>query len=264
MLLTFLGTGTSHGVPSLDCMLNDFKCPSGVCQKALTDASYRRTRASVLLQTPDFSLLIDTSQDFRQQMLANQVKRIDAVLFTHGHADHIYGLPDIRSYCRHERQDIDVYGSPETLAILKASFGYIFNPPPDYVGGGIPALWCRELVAPKRIGGVLVTPIPVEHGNFAGVQGYRLDNIAYLPDVKSIPPNSLDLLGGLDLLVLNCLRHRPHGSHLALTESVAFARQLRPRQCLLTHMAHDIDYRIEEERLPKWIRFAYDGQTIQV
>jgi phosphoribosyl 1,2-cyclic phosphate phosphodiesterase len=265
MRITMLGTGTSHGVPSIDCMLDDYqRCPQQVCRKALTDPAYCRTRASIHVQTPQVAILIDTSQDFRQQMLANRIERIDAVLYTHGHADHIYGLPDIRSYCHRHGGPIDIYGSPESLAIIQSSFAYAFCPPHDYVGGGIPALACHPLVAPQRLGDCHITPVLVVHGNLEQALGYRLNDIAYLPDVKSIPDDSMALLGGLDLLILNCLRLRPHDSHLSLAESVAYAERLAPKRCYLTHLAHDIDYLVEQQHLPPWLRFARDGLVLEV
>ena len=264
MRVTFLGTGTSHGVPTIDCMLEGYAhCPQRVCEKAASDPRYRRTRASILVESNGVSLLIDTSQDFRQQMLDNHVQRIDAVLYTHGHADHIYGLPDIRSYCRHQEDAMDIYGSQETLDILRAAFDYIFHPP-VYVGGGIPRLRPHALSVPGDVCGLEVTPLPVQHGPLCGCQGYRLGGMAYIPDVKVIPPESLESLRDLDLLILNCLRIRPHSSHLSLAESMAYVEQLRPRQCLFTHMTHDIDYALEERNLPPWIRFAYDGLVVEL
>jgi phosphoribosyl 1,2-cyclic phosphate phosphodiesterase len=262
--ITLLGTGTSHGVPTLDCMLDDYaRCPYGVCRKALSDPRYRRSRASALVEHEGAALLLDTSQDFRQQMLDQRVRRISAVLYTHGHADHIYGLPDIRSYCYHQGAAMPVYGSPETLATIQGAFDYIFHPP-AFVGGGIPTLELHPLEAPTIICGITVTPIPVEHGPLHGCQGYRLNDLAYIPDVKAIPPVSLELLRDLELLVLNCLRLRPHGSHLCLEESLAYVEQLRPKRCLLTHMTHDIDYQREEPRLPAHVRFAYDGLVVEI
>jgi phosphoribosyl 1,2-cyclic phosphate phosphodiesterase len=263
MRVTFLGTGTSHGVPTIDCMLSHHaRCPAGVCLKAEADPRYRRTRASIVVETDGVALLIDTSQDFRQQVLRSRVRRIDAVLYTHGHADHIYGLPDIRSYCRQQGHAIDVYGSQETLDVLYRAFEYIFCPP-AYVGGGIPQLHTHLLEAPLEVLGQRIVPVPVEHGVLLGCQGYRIADMAYLPDVKVIPPASLALLDDLDLLILNCLRLRPHGSHLCLSESLAYAEQLGPRRCLFTHMTHDIDYQVEARHLPEWVRFAYDGQVVE-
>jgi len=264
MRITFLGTGTSHGVPSIDCMLDGYAhCPHQVCLKAQTDRRYRRTRASILVQAGEVSLLFDTSQDFRVQMLEHRVQRIDAVCYTHGHADHIYGLPDIRSYCRHQGGAIDIYGAQETLDVLHEAFAYVFHPPAD-VGGGIPALSPHVVDGPIRWNGLDITPVPVEHGPLRGCLGYRVGGMAYIPDVKAIPPRSLELLRGLDLLILNCLRRRPHSSHLSLEESLAYAAQLAPRRCLFTHMTHEIDGFLEEAGLPPGVGFAHDGLIVEV
>lgn len=263
MRVTLLGTGTSHGVPSLDCMIEDYaRCPHQVCLKAEVNPRYRRTRCSILVEVGGLNLLVDTSQDFRQQMLANRVRRLDVVLFTHAHADHIYGLPDIRSYSRGGKV-IPIYGSSPTLRALEQSFEYIFHPP-SFVGGGIPQLAPHILEGPTSVEGVEVIPIPVEHGNAEGCQGYRIGGLAYLPDVKVIPERSLSLLEGLDLLILNCLRPRPHISHLSLEESLAYVERLGPSRCLFTHMTHDMDYEEVEPSLPKSVRLAYDGLVVEV
>ena len=264
MRIILLGTGTSHGVPTIDCMLDNYlHCPNDVCRKAESDPRYRRTRASILVEINGKSLLIDTSQDFRQQMLANHVRRIDVVLYTHGHADHIYGLPDIRSYCRQQNDAIDIYGSQETLGIIQQAFNYIFHPP-AFVGGGIPRLRPHVLDAPAGLDGdgVVITPIPVTHGSLAGCQGHRIGNMAYIPDAKQIPLESMYLLQDLDVLIINCLRITPHASHLSLSENLAIAHRLCPKRCLFTHMTHDIDFEVEERSLPQWVRFAYDGQVV--
>ena len=263
MRVTMLGTGTSHGVPMLDCMLNDYaRCPHQVCRKARDDARYRRTRASILMDTGRSHILVDTSQDFRQQMLANEVRRIDAVVYTHCHADHIYGLPDIRSYCRRQGGAIPVYGSSETLDYIRGAFDYIFNPP-EFLGGGIPSIETHILDRAMVVAGVMVTPVPVEHGPLKGCFGVRIGDTAYIPDAKRIPEGSLALLRGLDLLILNCLRLRPHGSNLSLEESLAYVRMLSPRRALLTHMSHEIDEDIEGKLLPPEVAFARDGQVVE-
>jgi len=277
MRLTFLGTGTSHGVPTIDCMLDDYAhCPRDVCRKALTDRRHRRLRASIWVETEGLSFLIDTSQDFRQQVLEQRVGRIDAVLYTHGHADHIYGLPDIRSFCRVQGHALDVYGSAETVRILRASFSYVFYPP-EMVGGGIPSL--EDHVLSQHLAGVYdpvivsspsaglsveVQPVGVVHGPLSGCVGYRVGDMAYLPDVHEIPEVSLALLCGLDLLVINCLRFRPHATHLSLSQTLDYVARLAPRRCLLTHMAHDIDYQIDSAELPEGVAFAYDGQVVEL
>lgn len=264
MRITFLGTGTSHGVPALDCMLENYRrCPHGLCRRAQTDRRLARTRASIAVETGEGVLLIDTSQDFRQQMLESRLSRIDAVLFTHTHADHVQGLPDIRSYCRRRDDPIAIYGSAETLAELCNSFRYVFVPPGNYVGGGVPTLAPRVFAGPRRILGLAVTPVPVEHGPLDGCLGYRLDDVAYIPDVKRIPAASRALLAGLDLLILNCLRPYAHPTHLSLEESLDYVAALSPRRCLLTHMTHNIDPAVHGRLLPKSVAFAYDGLVVQ-
>lgn len=264
MRVTILGSGTSHGVPTIDCMIDDYAhCPMQVCRKAASDPRYRRTRSSLLLEWPEATILVDTSQDFYTQMLRQRVKRIDAVLYTHAHADHIYGLPDIRSYCRAQKGSVDVYGSDETLGALRAAFGYVFEPP-ENVGGGIPALETHVLTGPTEVAGHTIIPVPVAHGPLQGCQGYRVDGVAYLPDVQSIPPASLELLQGLDLLILNCLRLRPHATHLSLEQSVAYVEALAPRRALFTHMTHDIDPEVHAALLPAGASFAFDGLVLNV
>jgi phosphoribosyl 1,2-cyclic phosphate phosphodiesterase len=264
MRITLLGTGTSHGVPMLDCTITDYAgCPRGVCRKALTDPRHRRTRASLLVQAGAGTILIDTSQDFREQMLAHRVQRIDAVLYTHGHADHIFGLPDIRSYSHRQKHPMDIYGSRETLETLEKTFDYAFHHG-DYVGGGVPSLTPHCLEDHVALDGLDTLALPVTHGNLRGCQGYRLGDMAYIPDAKTIPDETLARLQGLDLLILNCLRLTPHAGHLSLEESLAYARQIAPRRCLFTHMAHDIDYENDTALLPDWASFAYDGQVISL
>jgi phosphoribosyl 1,2-cyclic phosphate phosphodiesterase len=259
MRITFLGTGTSHGVPSIDCMMRQYaNCPHQVCLKAAQNPRHRRLRASIYIEVGERGLLVDTSQDFREQMLQAHITHIDAILYTHGHADHIYGLPDTRSYSHQANAPLQIYGSTETLGILRHSFEYVFRPP-EFVGGGIPVLAPHELNGSKVIEGQLVQAVHVEHGPLGGCQGYRLGKMAYIPDVHCIPTDSLELLQGLDLLILNCLRPRPHSSHLTLAESLAYVERLQPRQTLFTHMTHDIDYEFEEPNLPANVRFAYDG-----
>lgn len=262
MRVTLLGTGTSHGVPMLDCMLNNYaRCPHMVCLKARTDARYRRTRASILVEAGGASILVDTSQDFREQMLANTVRRIDAVIYTHGHADHMYGLADIRSYCRHQAGPIPLYGSAETLDGIRRAFDYVFDPPAE-LGGGIPTVQTHVLEDPMRVAGVVVTPVPVEHGSLNGCIGVRMGDMAYIPDVKRIPEPSMALLQGLDLLIINCLRLRPHSSHLTLEESLRYIKDLQPRRALLTHLSHDIDADVEGWLLPSGVAFARDGLVV--
>lgn len=264
MRITFLGTGTSHGVPSIDCMRQGYQnCLHGVCLKAALNPRHRRTRSSITIEQGGRRLLIDTSQDFREQVLREAITRIDAIFYTHGHADHIFGLPDTRSYTHPNDPPLPIYASRETLATLRHTFSYVFQPR-SFTGGGIPLLEAHVISRPARIAGFDVTPIPVEHGPLLGCLGYRIGNMAYIPDVHTIPSASLALLRDLDLLIINCLRPRPHANHLALAESLHYVELIAPRRTLLTHMTHDIDYELEEPALPAAIRFAHDGLQVSV
>ncbi len=264
--LTFLGTGTSHGVPAIDCMLTDYAaCPQGVCRAAQSDPRHNRTRCSVLIETASRAILIDTSLDFRAQMLANRVRQIDAVLFTHSHADHIGGLADIRSYCP-PGQPLPIYGSQETITALMQRFDYIFNPPPIR-GGGIPELKPHVIKAgePFSLWGQAVIAGGVEHGSARECLGYRVGPVAYVPDVKVMPPETKEIMRGAHVLILNTLRRAPeHPTHLTLDASIALAQELKPQQCYFTHMSHDIHYVLDRRGLPPNMDFAYDGLRLEI
>jgi|WetSurMetagenome_2_1015567.scaffolds.fasta_scaffold00226_15 phosphoribosyl 1,2-cyclic phosphate phosphodiesterase len=265
MKVTFLGTGTSHGVPSLDCMLGNFgPCPKGVCLRSLTDAKHARTRSSLLVECAGKRVLVDVSPDFRQQALREKIPSLDAVLITHSHADHIGGVPDIRSYTARRAEPLPFYGSGESMAAIRAFFPYIFDPD-AFVGGGIPRISTNAIDAGFELFGLRISPFAVEHAGLKGCFGYRVNDMAYFPDVKFLPREARAGLSGLDLLVLNCLREtREHGSHLTLGQSMALARELRPRQCRFIHMSHDIDYETDGPKLDSWMAFAYDGLTIEI
>ena len=266
MRLTFLGTGTSHGVPSIDCMLANYAdCPQGVCQAAQHDLRHNRTRCSILVEIADWAILIDTSLDFRAQTLAQRVRRIDAVLFTHSHADHIGGLPDTRSYCP-PGHPLPIYGSQETMAALTRRFDYIFDPP-EIKGGGIPELAAHVIKPgePFSLFGIPVTPVQVEHGSARECLGYRLGAVAYVPDVKVMPDQAKSVLSGAEVLILNALRRAPeHPTHLTLAESIALAQELQPKVCYFTHMSHDIHYVHDRVGLPANMDFAYDGLKLEI
>ncbi|MEM7348492.1 MAG: MBL fold metallo-hydrolase, partial [Chloroflexota bacterium] len=210
--------------------------------------------------------LIDVTPDFRQQMLNHQVKKIDAVLLTHHHSDHIQGFPDIRSYCQ-QGNPLDVYGPAETIDLLKQRFDYIFNPPP-IIAGGIPDLTPHSKRAGERfeVCGLEITPGFVEHGSVQECFGYRLgDKIGYIPDVKVMPEETKALFQDLDILILNMLRRAPeHSTHLTLAQSVALAKELNPKQCYFVHMSHDIHYEKDQQALPPQMMFTYDGLQVKV
>ncbi|MFQ5559289.1 MAG: MBL fold metallo-hydrolase, partial [Nitrospinota bacterium] len=235
--------------------------PHSYCSDPDADPKHIRTRASILIETNDLSLLVDTSMDFRQQMLASRVKRVDAVLFTHSHADHIFGLPDIRSYSYRQGSPIDIYGSKETIETVRRSFEYIFSPP-SMKGGGIAEISPHIVDKPFKVGGVPILPIPVIHGSLTGCIGFRIGTMAYIPDAKKIPHASMEMLTGLDILILDALKKSEHSTHLSIDESVRIAQKLNPQRTFFTHMSHDVNYLEEEALLPKSIRFAYDTLKI--
>lgn len=263
MKVTFLGTGTSHGVPSLDCMINDYKdCPHDVCKASINDPKHRRTRSSILIETNGKNLLIDVSADFRYQALRESIKRIDAVLLTHSHADHIGGIPDIRSYT--VKQALPFYGSHETITAVKNTFRYIFDDS-TFIGGGIPHIDTHIIDKDFSLFGEQIIPIKVSHGTLAGAYGYRINSLGYIPDLKSIDEKELQKLKGIDTLILNCLRIKPlHSTHLTLAESIDLARQISPRRCYFIHLCHDIHYELDSLTLDSWMYFSYDRLKITV
>ena len=263
MIITFLGTGTSHGVPPIDCMLQGYaSCPGGVCRASLDDPLHRRTRSSLLVEWEGAAVLIDIGPDFRAQALRENIRRIDAVLVTHGHADHIYGIPDIRSYTL--RQPMPFYGSRESMERIRSTFPYVFDSA-ALQGGGIPRITTAGVEGPFTLFGKTITPIRVDHLALDGCFGYRIGPVCYIPDMKAIASGELEKCAGTRLLIVNCLRKGPrHGSHLTLDESIALARRVAPRQCYFIHMSHDIHYQIDRKTLDPWMDFSWDGLKVDV
>jgi phosphoribosyl 1,2-cyclic phosphate phosphodiesterase len=263
--ITFLGTGTSHGVPVVDCMMSDYSiCPKGVCKEAENDPKHNRGRSSILVEFEGKSILIDVSSDFREQVLREKVKKIDAVLLTHKHADHITGLPDIRSYSRVVDGALPIYGSSETIDAISQSFSYIFDPK-TFVGGGIPELKREIISSPVNIFGVQFIPLPVVHGGCSGCFGYRFGDTAYIPDVKEIPQETMDLLEGVETLIIDTLRiDKPHSTHLILPEAVEIAQKIGAKKVWFTHLCHGIHYKNDKKILNKNMDFAFDGLKLEV
>ena len=248
--LVVLGSGTSHGVPMIAC-----DCP--VCTSA--HPRNKRTRCSVLLRHGGYHLLVDTAVDFRQQALREDIRRIDAVLFTHAHADHVFGLDDLRRYNYSQEEPIPIYSRRDVLDELRRIFAYIFEP--RQKGGGVPRIVLSELDGPMQMGPFLVQPIPVFHGRLE-ILAFRFGNLAYATDVSRIPPAGMEALTGLDTLILDALRFEPHPTHFNLDQAVAVVELLKPRQAYFTHIAHNFDHDTVNASLPPHIQLAYDGLRI--
>jgi len=245
--VTLLGTGTSTGVPVPACSCD--VCCSNVPQN-------QRTRCSLLLTYAGRNILIDTATDLRQQALREKLDTIDAVLYTHTHADHIHGIDDLRPFNKRDAGPIPVYADSAAIAAMRQNFAYIFAPPQQHLYRPRLAAW--TIGGRFSLFGLPITPIPLLHGNGTAL-GYRIGPLAYLTDCSAIPPASLALLAGLELLIIDALRFRPHAAHFHVAAAVAMAEKIGASQTLLTHLSHEVDYRLHGAGLPEGIRFAYDG-----
>lgn len=252
MRVTFLGTGTSHGVPVIAC-----EC--SVCQSK--DPRNHRTRTSCWVEIDGLSLVIDTGPEFRLQALANGLRWVDAVLFTHSHADHIFGLDDIRRFNWLRGGAIPCYGLAETLKDIRRVYQYVFEE--TQVGGGKPMIELIPINGDFEVRGVLIKPLLVYHGRLP-VLGYRLRNFAWVTDVNYIPPETLARLKGVEILVLGALRPKPHPTHFSIPEAVAMAQKIGARQTYLVHMTHDVDHETTNRSLPPEVQLAYDGLQLDL
>jgi phosphoribosyl 1,2-cyclic phosphate phosphodiesterase len=250
--VTFLGTGTSTGVPSISCSCE-------VCTSE--NPRDKRLRPSVHLAWEGASVLIDTSTDLRQQALRHAIRRVDAVLYTHAHADHILGMDDLRIYNWRQRAPVPLYGSAETFAALRKTFWYVFEDVQR--GGGLPAVDLNVIDGPFELLGRMIVPVPVTHGSLP-VLGFRIGRFAYLTDLNEIPESSYSRLEDLDVLVLDALRRTPHPTHLSLEESIREAVRIGARKTLFTHIAHDLLHERITRELPETIDLAYDGMVIEL
>jgi phosphoribosyl 1,2-cyclic phosphate phosphodiesterase len=246
--IVLLGTGTSTGIPVVGC-----RCR--VCRSS--DRRNRRTRCSALLSCGGHNLLIDTATDLRQQALRENIEHIDAVLYTHCHADHVHGIDDLRGFNQRGSAPIPLYAAPETLTSLRRNFSYIFDQ--RQPSGYVPRLTLHPIEGAMTLFGLEVIPVPLHHGA-QGATGYRCGPFAYLTDCNRIPASSLALLDGLQLLVLDGLRFKPHPTHFNIPEAVAIAQAIGAKQTLLTHLSHDVDHFSADADLPAGINLAYDGQ----
>lgn len=252
MEIVFLGTGSSMGTPVIGC-----DCP--VCRSG--DPRNQRSRASLFVRAGDRHLLIDAGPDLRNQMLREGIRRVDAVLITHIHADHVNGIDDLRGFNYIQKNVIPCYGDAHTIANIKARFAYCFSgPDADWTK---PSLSAHVMDDTLNWQNVRITPVPVLHGRLP-ILAYRINDVAYLTDLKTISEDSLRCLENLEVLVLDCLRYQEHPTHLSLEEAVALAGRIKARQTYFTHMTHDIDYNELKYRLPAGVQLAYDGLRVRV
>jgi phosphoribosyl 1,2-cyclic phosphate phosphodiesterase len=251
--ITVLGSGTSSGVPTIGCTCD-------VCHS--TDPRDKRLRPSILIQRGDVNVVIDSTPDFRAQVLRAGIDHLDAVVYTHAHADHIFGLDDIRPFNFRQKAHIPIYAHEPTFRVIRRVFDYVFD------------IRERHTTVPKidvhivgeetfDVCGLQFEPIPLLHGESA-IHGYRIGNVAYLTDHSAIPESSLERLRSLDVLFLDALRHKWHPTHSTVEQSVATALALAPKRTFFTHMCHDLSHADTEASLPSGIFLAYDGMTIEV
>jgi phosphoribosyl 1,2-cyclic phosphate phosphodiesterase len=253
MKVTFLGTGTSHGIPMIACN----------CKVCTSDnLKNKRMRTSVLVSSNGYNILIDAPPELRLQCIKNNVTRLDAVLITHPHADHIFGLDDIRRFNIVQRMDMPIYGTSSTLGTIRNVFAYVFNGEQDK-GGFKPRFSLNTINGNFKIGELSIVPVEAIHGN-GQVTGYRFDTFAYITDTSEIPANSLEKLKGLDVLVLGALRYIPHAKHFNIEQALYTVEQLKPRKTYFTHMCHDIEHEEANRKLPADVEFAFDGLVVEL
>jgi len=253
MKITFLGTGTSQGIPFIGC-----PCP--VCTSA--NRKDNRLRSAIWVQTPDASIVIDSGPDFRYQMLRAKVHKLDAIVFTHGHKDHIAGLDDVRAYNFFEQKPIDVYATEETQQALKREYAYIFS---NITYPGIPQIDLHTINAkdPFTISGVTFTPIRVLHYKME-VLGFRIGDFTYITDANYIAPEEMEKISGSKALVLNALRHEKHISHYTLAEAIEVAKNAKVDDTYFTHISHQLGlHDIVDSDLPEGMHLAYDGLELE-
>lgn len=246
-----LGTGSSGGSPALGC-----SCPT--C--ASVNPKNSRTRASAVLRAGGKTFLIDTGPDLRHQALREQLLHVDAVLYTHPHADHLNGIDDIRAFCWLQKAAIPVFGNEFMLDHIRQRFPYTLFPPNNF--------WDKPVLTLHPVNdstfefaGIAIEPIPLMHGKWP-ILGYRIGNVAYLTDVSEIPESSITRLQGLDIVFLDCLRRVPHPTHFSVDQAIAAARQIGARQTVMIHMTHELEYQALSQELPAGMVVGYDGMRL--
>ena len=254
--LTILGSGTSQGIPMVGC-----RCP--VCRSDDPRDHRNRTCAAVRLPAAEGArpkvLLIDVPPEFRLSAIRDGVDRVDAVLLTHAHADHIMGMDDLRRFNDLQQEQIPCYSTPRWLETARRCFSYADRP---FTRDGWPSFGFAPIDGPTQIAGVTVTPLPLSHGRET-VLGYRIGRMAYCTDCSAIPDSTAELLEGLDVLVLDALRYSPHFAHFNVTQALEAIERLRPQRAILTHIAHEILHAKASRQLPPGVELAYDGLRVQ-
>lgn len=248
----FLGTGTSHGIPKINC-----EC--AVCSS--DDPRNRRTRSSLYIEYEGRGVLIDTSADFREQVLRFGVKRLDAIVFTHAHADHLHGIDDIRAFQKKDSPPIECYAIPAFCEEVRHRFDYIFLGRMP-IGGGTPRVNLTPVTGPFDLFGLEFEPLEVVHGE-KETAGFRFGRCAYVPDFKTIPAATLEKMKNLDVLIIDALRYRPHLTHSSVSESLEVAAGLSPSRTYFTHIDHEIEHEIDSEKLAGKAFLAYDGLVVE-
>jgi phosphoribosyl 1,2-cyclic phosphate phosphodiesterase len=254
--LILLGTGTSVGVPAIGC-------PCEVCGSS--DPRDKRTRCAALVGLPEGNLLIDTPPDLRQQLLREQVGIVHAVAYTHEHADHLFGLDDLRLFPFYLGHPVPIYCEPLVEERIRKSFDYAFADVEPTHAGAAPQLEFKSIgLAPVELLGARIEPLRLKHGPRFDVLGFRIGNVAYCTDTNGIPPESTARLEGLDVLIIDALRMRPHITHFSLDEAIEVSRQLQPKRTIFTHMSHDLGHARTNASLPTGMELGYDGQRIEL
>lgn len=248
-----LGVGSSAGTPVVGC-----RCDT--CNSS--NVRNKRTRCSSLITlNSGENILIDTGPDLRNQALRENITRVDAVLYTHTHADHLHGIDDLRAFCVLQRQQIPLYANADAVTHISQKFGYTLREPSNF--WEMPVLRLENIDAPFKLFGETITPIPVMHGKSA-IFGYRVGNIAYLTDVSVIPDESFALLENLEIVLIDCLRETAHPTHINIEQSLAYISRINAKQSYLIHMTHEIEYSSLTNKLPKDVFVGFDGLKLYV
>jgi phosphoribosyl 1,2-cyclic phosphate phosphodiesterase len=250
--LTVLGSGTSMGVPTIGC-------DCAVCHSS--DPRDRRTRPSIMLSYSGRHVLIDTTPDFREQALRENITQLDAVLYTHTHADHILGIDDLRPLTYHHKpRKLPLYATPRNCEFLRNMFRYIFEA--DYKFGGLPLVELKPIEGAVELFGAQFEPVTVIHGE-TPILGFRFGSAAYLTDHSSVPDESLEKLRDLDILFLDALRYTPHPTHSTVEQSLKIAAEVKPKRTFFTHICHDLPHEATNKALPPGVQLAYDGLKLE-